>query len=86
MAPHKGKKKVSRKAPPLPSKFAVKELDPKQIISERTLVEQLYRVEETAGEKHTIHLVFLDRHGWYCEHHGIECVAVERAQKFAKRR
>lgn len=84
MAPSK-KKKVGRKAPLPPSTFTVKELDPLKTIGPRTNVEQLYRVDEKQGDIRRPHLVFFDRHGWYCEH-GRECPAVAPAQKASKRR
>jgi hypothetical protein len=31
------------------------------------------------------HLVFFDRHGWYCEH-GKQCGVVKDVQKFTRRR
>ena len=53
----------------------VKELDPVRLCGPATSVEQLYRVDESVNGRRTIHLVFFDRHGWYCEH-GRDCVAV----------
>jgi hypothetical protein len=40
-----------------------------------TSVKRVFRVEEKTEKTKNIHLVFLDRHGWYCEH-GPQCPAV----------
>jgi len=50
-----------------------------------TSVRELYRVEETRDRTKIHHLVFFDRHGWYCEH-GKQCSAVNDVQKFTRRR
>lgn len=86
-----GKTKVKRRtsrpkpkktpvAPPAPT-FVVRELDPIRKCGPGTSVEQLYRVDESNQGNTRVHLVFLDRHGWYCEH-GRECPAVKHARKF----
>jgi hypothetical protein len=43
----------------------------------------MYRVEERLDQIRINHLVFFDRHGWYCEH-GKECNVVEDVQKFTR--
>lgn len=89
MSPAKKKqpaKKPVRKAPLPPSKFKVIEFDPKTKIGPRTGVEQLFRVTEEQGDVTHNHLVFFDKHGWYCALHGRECPAVAQAQKVAKRK
>jgi hypothetical protein len=53
----------------------VKELDPIAKCGPATSVEQLFRVDEQANGQATVHLVFFDRHGWYCVH-GPRCAAV----------
>ena len=70
------------KAPPTPPvvRVAVKELDPQRMCGHGTSVQFLYRVDETVDGRHTAHLVFFDRHGWYCEH-GRNCPAVAHAKK-----
>jgi len=50
-----------------------------------TSVTELYRVEETLDRTKIHHLVFFDRHGWYCEH-GKQCSVVSDVQKFTRRR
>jgi hypothetical protein len=60
-------------------------MDPTQKCGKGTTVTQLYRVEERLNEARIHHLVFYDRHGWYCEH-GKQCGAVKDVQKFTKRR
>jgi len=60
---------------------AVKSLDPLRKCGPRTTVQLLYRVDEEVDGRNTPHLVFFDRHGWYCEH-GRSCPAVGHARKF----
>ena len=43
----------------------------------------LYRVDELLDGAPTAHLVFFDRHGWYCEH-GRHCPAVADARKHGR--
>jgi regulator of protease activity HflC (stomatin/prohibitin superfamily) len=46
----------------------IRELDPYVKCGPDTSVTELYRVDEAVnGAKH-VHLVFFDRHGWYCLH------------------
>jgi hypothetical protein len=83
------KKAASRKeAKPLKSakpantiRVAVKSLDPLRKCGPKTTVQFLYRVDEQVDGRSTPHLVFFDRHGWYCEH-GRSCPAVGHARKF----
>jgi hypothetical protein len=58
----------------------VKALDPVRKCGPGTSVQLLYRVDETIDGRATTHLVFFDRHGWYCEH-GRNCPAVGHARK-----
>ena len=60
---------------------AVKSLDPLRKCGPNTTVQFLYRVDEHVDGRSTAHLVFFDRHGWYCEH-GRTCPAVGHARKF----
>jgi hypothetical protein len=72
--------------PPLPPKqldlFPVKPviepLDPRSVIGARTAVAHLIRVRLHPTD--VPHLVFNDRHGWYCEAHGPQCEAVHVAR------
>jgi len=50
-----------------------------------TSVTALYKVEETRDDIKTHHLVFFDRHGWYCEH-GQQCSVVKDVQRFTRSR
>jgi hypothetical protein len=61
----------------------VKELDPFAICGPRTSVVHLFRVDERVDGTNATHLVFFDRHGWYCEH-GRNCRAVEDVRKLGK--
>ena len=60
--------------------FRVQPLDPLARCGPRTSVQALYRVDEMVDGKPRPHLVFLDRHGWYCEH-GRNCPAVAHARR-----
>lgn len=60
-------------------------MNPVQMCGKDTSVTQLYRVEETGDRGKTHHLVFFDKHGWYCEH-GKQCSAVGDVQKFTRRK
>ena len=62
-------------------RVAVKPLDPLRKCGPNTSVQFLYRVDEEVGGRSTPHLVFFDRHGWYCEH-GRNCPAVGHAKKY----
>ena len=68
--------------------LAIRELDPIRICGDRTSVTQLFRVDETivptgkAASSRQVHLVFNDRHGWYCEH-GRSCHAVSAVMRHA---
>jgi len=62
-------------------RVAVKSLDPLRKCGPKTTVQFLYRVDEQVDGRTTPHLVFFDRHGWYCEH-GRSCPAVGHARKF----
>ena len=64
-----------------PVHVAVKSLDPLRKCGPKTTVQFLYRVDEEVDGRSTPHLVFFDRHGWYCEH-GRSCPAVGHARKF----
>ena len=48
-----------------------------------TSVERVFRVEEKTEKSKIAHLVFFDRHGWYCEH-GAQCPAVSDVRKFIR--
>ena len=62
----------------------VRELDPVRKCGPGTSVRLLYRVIERGDGELINHLVFFDRHGWYCEH-GRTCPAVGLARKRAER-
>ena len=58
----------------------IRDLDPYKKCGAGTSVERLVRVDEMVDRRLEAHLVFLDRHGWYCEH-GRSCHAVGHARK-----
>ena len=62
-------------------RVAIKPLDPIEKCGPDTSVQFLYRVDESVDGRSTAHLVFFDRHGWYCEH-GRTCPAVGHAKKY----
>ena len=57
-----------------PMNPVVELLDPRSVVGAKTAVEHLVRVRSRANE--IAHLVYHDRHGWYCETHGPTCAAV----------
>ena len=62
-------------------RFVVKPLEPQAKCGAGTSVQYLFKVDQTVDGKKSAHLVFFDRHGWYCEH-GRNCPAVEHAKKY----
>ena len=81
----RGKRPVPPKAP-LPREVAIKALDPLRKCGPNTTVQHMFRVDETLGGAHAeTHLVFFDRHGWYCVH-GRTCKAVEDVRKLGSMR
>jgi hypothetical protein len=71
---------------PLPREVAIKALDPLRKCGPNTTVQHMFRVDETLGGAHAVtHLVFFDRHGWYCVH-GRTCKAVEDVRKLGSMR
>jgi hypothetical protein len=56
----------------------VEKLDPKRVVGTNTAVQDVVRVRIRPTEPP--HLVFHDRHGWYCEAHGAHCAAVAIAR------
>lgn len=61
-----------------PERPIIEILDPRQAIGPGTAVQDLVRVRIRPSE--SPHLVFHDRHGWYCETHGPRCPSVSLAQ------
>jgi hypothetical protein len=61
----------------------IRAMDPIEKCGKGTSVTQLYRVEERLDQTRINHLVFFDRHGWYCEH-GKQCGVVKDVQKFTR--
>ena len=75
-----------RKEKPLSGRrVRIRAIDPLEVRGKGTSVTALYRVEEVLDKARIHHLVFFDRHGWYCEH-GRQCSAVIDVQKFTRRR
>jgi hypothetical protein len=61
----------------------IRSMNPIEKCGKGTSVMRLYRVEERLDQTRINHLVFFDRHGWYCEH-GKDCGAVKDVQKFTR--
>jgi hypothetical protein len=64
-------------------KVRVSEKDPHVMCGKGTSVDRVFRVEENDGKTKVVHLVFSDRHGWYCEH-GRQCPAVADVRTFLR--
>lgn len=62
-----------------PVKPVVDVLDARAVVGPRTGVEHLVRVRLRPND--APHLVYHDRHGWYCESHGPACHAVTLARE-----
>ena len=81
-------RKPTKAAAALAPALRIRKLDPLRICGERTSVVQLFRVDEQlltgkAAGARQVHLVFNDRHGWYCEH-GRSCHAVSAVMRHAR--
>ena len=61
-----------------PIAVTITPLDPRAVLGDATRVRGVWRVE-FPGERRP-HLVYNDRHGWYCEEHGKTCRAVARVR------
>jgi hypothetical protein len=72
----KGKAEVKRTV-------RIRPMDPIEMCGKGTSVTQLFRVQEQLDQTRINHLVFFDRHGWYCEH-GKQCGVVKDVQKFTR--
>ncbi len=72
------------KPAPVRKVVRVFDLDPFEKCGRGTTVQRLIRVDEMVDQAREAHLVFFDRHGWYCEH-GRTCPAVGHARKHAER-
>jgi hypothetical protein len=64
--------------------YRVRELNPQEKCGAGTSVERLLRVDAITDKVKQAHLIFFDRHGWYCEH-GTTCPAVGHARKYAQK-
>jgi hypothetical protein len=84
-AARKATRRAAAPATPPVRVIKLRELDPIAKCGPDTSVQQLIRVDELLDGRPTIHLVFFDRHGWYCVH-GPGCVAVKDVHKELKER
>jgi hypothetical protein len=84
LSPKKGvKKQRSEGKPEAERRVRITEKDPSLMCGKGTSVERVFRVEENLEKSRNLHLVFFDRHGWYCEH-GAQCQAVSDVRKFIR--
>ena len=61
-----------------PIAVTITPLDPREVLGASTRVRGVWKVEYP-GERRP-HLVYHDRHGWYCEEHGPGCRSVKRVR------
>ena len=66
-----------------PEKPEVMRLNPRNVAGAKTSVIDIVRVRMRSIEPP--HLIFHDRHGWYCETHGVHCGAVRLAKELVQR-
>ena len=78
----RGKLRTREERPSVRS-IRIHQLDPVAKCGPGTSVQHLYRVDELLDGAPRWHLVFFDRHGWYCEH-GRNCPAVADVRKHGK--
>ena len=78
-----GSPKGARKGTTAVRSIRIRALDPVAKCGPGTSVTHLYRVDELLDGSPRWHLVFFDRHGWYCEH-GRNCPAVADVRKHGK--
>jgi len=84
LSPKRGvKKQRSNGKPEAERRVRITEKDPSLMCGKGTSVERVFRVEEKLEKSRNTHLVFFDRHGWYCEH-GAQCQAVSDVRKFIR--
>jgi len=81
--PRRAKKPGKRSAPAVSRDVRIQEKDPRLMCGKGTIVARIFRVEERSNNARVIHLVFFDRHGWYCEH-GSQCEAVKDVRKYLR--
>lgn len=62
-----------------PIAVTITRLDARAVLGAATRVRGIWKVEYP-GERRP-HLVYHDRHGWYCEEHGPTCRAVARVRR-----
>lgn len=72
-----------KEKPEVKRTIRIREMDPLEMCGKGTTVTRLYRVAESLDQRRIHHLVFFDRHGWYCEH-GKQCSVVKDVQKFTR--
>ena len=65
-----------------PFKPVIERLEPRRVVGPRTAVQDVVRVKMGATE--APHIIFHDRHGWYCEAHGAQCGAVQLAKSASR--
>jgi hypothetical protein len=76
----KGSAREAKILKPPPTVVRIRELDPREKCGPNTSVQRLFRVDARADGLQHVHLVFLDRHGLYCEH-GPACFVVSEVKR-----
>ncbi|MEP6832922.1 MAG: hypothetical protein ABJB74_05980 [Gemmatimonas sp.] len=86
-------KPIVKQAPPVaveqtqfdmfPERPEILRLNPRAFAGQQTSIAEIVRVRMRSSEPP--HLIFHDRHGWYCETHGVHCAAVALAQELVER-
>jgi len=77
------RKKRKVQIPQVPSTYDAEPLDPWLQCGPDTTVTELWRVWERRDKETTLHLVYFDRYGWYCEH-GRGCKAVAEVRRIVR--
>lgn len=75
----------ARKAvgPAVPPSYEFEPLNPWLMCGPDTTVTELWKVWERQEDHATLHLVYFDRYGWYCEH-GAGCKAIAEVRRIVR--
>jgi len=79
----KARKARKVQIPQVPSSYDFEPLNPWLQCGPDTTVTELWKVWERRENEATLHLVYFDRYGWYCEH-GPSCKAVAEVRRIVR--
>lgn len=79
----RARKTGKTQVPQLPASYELEPLNPWLQCGPDTTVTELWKVWERRDKEATLHLVYCDRYGWYCEH-GANCKAVAEVRKVVR--